>query len=116
MSLGPFGYIQAAVIGFVSAGILFVLGDAIVPEQHNVMEELPLLLILAGAGALVALLLAMAANYVIGRRIRDAMEVRDTYFGEGELPPPIAVPPNVPQIDLITNRRRSAQPQSRRVA
>ena len=116
MSLGPFGYMQAAVIGFVGASILFVVGDAIVPEQHNVVAELPMLLVLAGVGALIALLLAMAANYVIGRRIRDALVVRDSYFGGGELPPPMAPPANVPQIDLISNRGRATQSQPRRVA
>jgi hypothetical protein len=82
MSYGPFRYAHALIIGFILGSILFLIGDATLP-QHDVVQELPYLLLLAGSGAAAVLLLAMAANYVIGRRF---LELRDRIAAENGLP------------------------------
>jgi hypothetical protein len=109
ISYGPFGYAQAATVGFVGASILFVIGDAILPQQHDVLQELPLFLILAAIGAAALVLTAIVANFVIGRRIRDELELRNAIFAGGELPPPWPRP-NVPGINLISARRDDSSP------
>ena len=116
ISYGPFGYVQAAATGFVAASILFVIGDAILPQQHDVLQELPLLLMLAALGAAALVLIAAFANVLIGRRVRDELQLRNEIFGGGDLPPP-RPRPDVPGIDLISAPTpKPSRPEWRHVA
>lgn len=96
---GPFGFIQPPVVGFILGTGAFLLRDAFVSE-HNVIVELPLLLTLALGSALAFLTAAIAANYAIGRRIRDELELQaGIHAGQASLvPTPRA---ELPGIDLL---------------
>jgi hypothetical protein len=102
-SYGPFGYLQAIVIGFISGSIAFLIGDAAFNSAPGQKSELPILLAFAGGGALLLMGLAIFGNYLIGRRVRDEVELEREIFGGGTLPP--ACPrPDVPGIDLRPDR------------
>jgi hypothetical protein len=89
ISYGPVGFIQSAVIGFIVASLLFLIGDASV-NQHNVVQELPLFLLIVAAGALAGLLVAVVLNYQIGRQIRDERELEKRVSAGS--PNPVAKP------------------------
>ena len=122
VSYGPFGSIQSAVVGFILGTVAFRVRDAFVAE-HNVVVELPLLLMLSLGGALALLTVAMAANYMIGRRVRDEVELQARILA-GEafmIPTPRA---DLPGIDLLVSngatprdgRKREAEARTREVA
>ena len=98
MSYGPVGYVQAAIAGFIVACLLFLVFDAAV-TQHNVIQELRLLLVISGTTAGAVLLSAIIANYIIGRRVLTESELHRKIFADGKLPPPTPCP-DVPRIDL----------------
>ena len=106
VSCGPFGLIQSAIVGFIAGTIAFVIGYAIVAEQ-NPVEALPLLVTLAFGAAAGAIVVATAANYVIGRRIRDETELRAKILAGEVLVPPIRRA-DLPGIDLLARSGRPA--------
>ena len=106
VSSGPFGLIQSAIVGFIAGTIAFVIGYAIVAEQ-NPVEGLPLLVTLAFGAAAGAIVVATAANYVIGRRIRDETELRAKILSGEVLVPPIRRA-DLPGIDLLARSGRPA--------
>lgn len=75
MAYGPVGFAQSALVGFISASVAFLIGDASV-KQRDVVHELPVFLLIAAAGTLAGLLVAVAVNYAIGRRIRAERELQ----------------------------------------
>ena len=103
MSYGPVGYLQAAIVGFILATAVFVAVDASLKE-HNVVLELPILLVAASTGAGAGVAVGAVANFLIGRRIRDERELQKKIFGGRELPPPVPRP-DVPGIELAPSKR-----------
>lgn len=73
MSYGPLQYLRSATVGFIMATVLFLIGDASV-KQHDLQQELRFFLAIAAAGAVAGWLVAIAANYLVGREIRDERE------------------------------------------
>jgi hypothetical protein len=96
---GPLSYLQPIIVGFIAGSVIFLIGD-LARTEANVVEELPLVLISAGAGAAGLLLFALAANFVIGKRVLDELELQEAVFGGGVLPPP-RPRPDVPGIDIM---------------
>jgi len=95
---GPFGYLAPLVGGFVLGGVAFLIGDAMVPT-HNAFDELPYLLACCGGGAALMLIGATVANWVIGSRIREQVELQRATFAGDELPQ-MQPRPDVPGIML----------------
>ena len=106
MSYGPFSYGQTAAAGLTVATAVFLVCDAFV-RHHDVTQELPLFLALAGAAVVVVLLVATIANYVLGRQVLDEVEYRRHFFAQGTLPPPMPRP-EFPQIDLLPANGQSS--------
>jgi hypothetical protein len=72
---GPFGYSQAAVVGFLVGVVGFLTVSLITnsaSSQTGIRDTWTCLLCAAGGTALL-LLMAIAGNYVIGDRIRRAL-------------------------------------------
>lgn len=99
VSCGPFGLIQSAIVGFIAGTVAFLIRYAIVAE-HNPLEGLPLLITLALGTTAAAVAVATAANYVIGRRIRDDTELQAKILAGEVLVPPIRRA-DLPGIDLL---------------
>ena len=98
-SYGPFGYFHAALVGFVFGSVAFLAAGALLERNPGQLNELPILLICACGASALLVVLAFAGNYVIGRQIRDEVELQRAIFGAGTLPP--AQPrPDVPGFDL----------------
>jgi hypothetical protein len=73
---GPFGYFQAAMLGFLTGVVGFLavgLMSNSASSQTGIRDTWTCLLCAAGGTALL-LLMTIAANYVIGDRIRRAIE------------------------------------------
>jgi hypothetical protein len=95
---GPFGYIAPLIAGFVLGGVAFLIGDAMV-TTHNTYAELPVLLAACGGGAALMLIGALVANWVIGSRIREQVELQRATFAGDQLPE-MQPRPDVPGIML----------------
>ena len=78
ISSGPFSYGGAAAIGFVVGSISFLIGDAILSPHPGALQELPVFLFCSGGGAIFLAAAAIAANYIIGRKIRAQRELART--------------------------------------
>jgi peptidoglycan/LPS O-acetylase OafA/YrhL len=73
---GPFGYLQAAMIGFL-VGVVGFLAVGLMTSSSSLQTEIRdtwICLLCAAGGTALLLLLAIAGNYVIGDRIRRALE------------------------------------------
>jgi hypothetical protein len=103
-SYGPFGHLQALLVGFIVGSIAFLIGDAALNPTPGQRTELPIFLAFAGGASVLLLCLAIVGNYLIGRRIREEVELERTMFAAGTLPPPLPVP-DEPGIDLRPDPR-----------
>jgi hypothetical protein len=106
-SFGPFGYFQAALVGFVLGTVVFLAVDAAVNPAPGQLNELPIFFTCACGSSVLLVCLAFAGNYLIGRRIRDEVELERAIFGAGTLPPP-QPRPDVPGLDLRPDPRTLA--------
>lgn len=96
---GPFNCPKWAVLGCVVGTICFMITDAIVNAHPGQLDEVPTVLTCAAVGAILLPLIAFIANYVIGRPIRDELDIQRAVFAGGKLPPP-RPRPDVPGIML----------------
>jgi hypothetical protein len=73
---GPFGYPQAAIVGFLM-GVVGFLAIGLMTRASSFqtgMRDTWICLLCAAGGAALLVLMTIAANYVIGDRIRRAIE------------------------------------------
>jgi hypothetical protein len=73
---GPFGYLQAAMVGFL-VGVVGFLAVGLMTSSSSFqtgIRDTWMCLLCAAGGTAFLLLLAIAGNYVIGDRIRRALE------------------------------------------
>jgi hypothetical protein len=102
LSYGPFGLVRPAGLGFLAGSLVFLVIRATmdtVDSPWSPADDLRLYAICAVGGLLLALVAGLIANFVIGKRIRDSVELQRGLFTNGELPP--AFPrPDVPGYDL----------------
>ena len=100
---GPFCCLKWALLGAVAGTICFLLFNATPNDISNQSDEIATVLICAAAGAVLLALIALIADYVIGRPMYHEHELRRAIFADGSLPPP-RPRPDVPGISLGLRR------------
>jgi hypothetical protein len=81
---GPFGYSQAAMVGFLM-GVVGFLAIGLMTRTSSFqtgMRDTWICLLCAAGGATLLVLMTIAANYVIGDRIRRAIEEQHLASGK----------------------------------
>lgn len=74
IAYGPFGYLHSLIAGFLVGNVAFLI--IVAPgSDGSGLDKLPTLLTFTAGGVILLLLLTLAANFMIGRRIRDELEL-----------------------------------------
>jgi hypothetical protein len=96
---GPFNCLKWAVCGSVAGTVGFLLFKALSTPNPDQGGEMATVLVCAAAGAVLLSLIALIADYIIGRPLYSEDEIQREIFAGGSLPPPRRRP-DVPGISL----------------
>ena len=114
MAYGPLGLIRPVLLGFLVGNLAFLVVRTAIGQPGQLLErsdELRLYFVCAAGATLIAAIAASIVNFVIGQRLRKAIEVQRLLFSGEQLPP--AIPrPDVPGYDLMpkASRAQTAEP------
>jgi putative effector of murein hydrolase len=79
MSYGPFSYLLSLAFGFVMGVVGFLTWGAI-HDRYADIDPMPIFVVWAGVPAAVLLVATAIANYFIGRRIIEELELQRSPF------------------------------------